>query len=454
MYIVNTNIIRVLDARKMNKSESDSVHKSVENCLSSTPDGPATIMVKHLDDLGSEDEEPCYKKLRDVIDNHPEHIFLIEEKFADPLENSVGPRVPPNVWFGDIGIPNLNGNIAPERKTPRWLIVMNPNNIPEAQYTETLDGYKWIIINTKVAEEDDDKLKAIAGLQRYCNSKAKYVCAYPTIDLRKLDKVLPVLVKVKPAPIYNELPITETHTLIMKPDGLEERVQKANINIQNYAPLFRKSTMIIAFTLYNLQQQARQVGQQAFWMTYFGVSSFVKFAVKVVELSGSQAYRYIQAVHVSEILAPGKMSKILSSKEVIPLQVLSYSRFLSVSKYLPDIEASSDEKKNQVRDKLFDHNVTSSELKEFLADNFAKPATIRRIEPFNIKLFLKDVAMDLSHHFDGAYFNNLVLYIAAIDQMFTHCEHNSELTEPPAAVSIEGNTPLDVALVEEWHLNL
>ena len=118
MYIVNTNIIRVLDARKMNKSESDSVHKSVENCLSSTPDGPATIMVKHLDDLGSEDEEPCYKKLRDVIDNHPEHIFLIEEKFADPLENSVGPRVPPNVWFGDGVKPLYNHNKGNFEKFP------------------------------------------------------------------------------------------------------------------------------------------------------------------------------------------------------------------------------------------------------------------------------------------------------------------------------------------------
>ncbi len=86
-----------------------------------------------------------------------------------------------------------------------------------------------------------------------------------------------------------------------------------------------------------------------------------------------------------------------------------------------------------------------------LNEKFAKPATLKKPVPFNVKLFLKDVANELGFHLDRAYFNNLVLYIAAIDQMFSHWEHNPDITETPAAVSIEGNTPLDVALIEEWH---
>ena len=380
MYIVDINKIRVLDAKKMSKADAESVNKSVENCLSSSPDGPAVILVKHLDDLDAEDEEPFYRKLHTFIVDHPEHIILIEGKYAEYFESSLEASIPENVWFGDIGSPEPGRQIDLGQKGPYWLIIMNPNNIPESEYDEMLAGYKWILINTEGAEGDEDKLRAIAKLQRYCNSKAKYVCAYPHIDILKLDKVLPVLDKIKSAPIYNELPITETHTLIMKPDGLEESIQKANDNIKRFAPILRRSTMAIAFTLYSLQQQARQVGQKAFWMTYFNVSSFAKFAMHVVELSGSQAYRYVQAVHVSESLAPGKMSGILSSNEIMPLQVLSYSRFLSVSKYLPDIQASSDEMKEQVKDMLFDPNVTTGELSVYLNEKFAKPATIKAAE--------------------------------------------------------------------------
>lgn len=387
---INAKEIRVLDAKKLSKSGSGSVRKY----LDSITQGPSIIMTKNLDTIDSTDEDEYYKILNEIVTEHSEHVFLVEEKCTDQFIAVNGDELPDNVWFGQVV---TSAPIVPRKHkgdTPSWVVITKPYRFKDYH---GLEEYNWIIIDSSAVKNSAQSLKAIALIIRHCNTRSLCVSTYPNINLEPLNKLINLLDVDSFLPLYYQLPITNSYILMNVMEGMEEQVDIAKKNLNNWLTTLNTATMVVAYVLYKLVTMSRHVGQTAFWLTYFDVPSAKRFAASKLELSRSQMYRYIQAAEVCENLFPGMMDKVIAKEKTISKRTLRYSRFLVPFPYLHHIENSSDELKKQLRRMLLDEGATASEIESFLflefGDNKKKHITNKQYIPavFDVVSYLDNI---------------------------------------------------------------
>ena len=382
MNIVDASKFIALEAKKSSKMRSDTVNQSNQVSLSSTPDGPATIWIKNLSGVDSDDEEEPVKPIIEFIEKHPEHFFLLEESEVKYAQMKWDILMPGNVFTGHIIRSGTKTLPMESRDTFNWLIIEDPEDFNDFK---ALEDYNWVIINISKAKKLNSNDISIALLLKHCNSRSIPVSIYPAnTGLGPLDAALNETDSGKHDPLYYELPITENHTLMMKKNDLSEVVSDTNVGLQHWLLEYHTSSMVIAYHLYKLIKMARHAGQKSFWTTYFGVNTVAQFTAHFIDISRSQMYRYLEAAEVMEMLFPGLIQEIISGEKDVPKKVLRYSRWLPVYQYRYDIENNPNGIKDQVKRMLLDPAVTAGEIHELLASEFPKESTSKKPEPFNI----------------------------------------------------------------------
>jgi len=382
MYIVNASKFIKLDAKKLSKLGSDSVDQSNDSSLSSTPDGPSTILIKNMRKVDPEGEGDPEGAVIDFITQHPEHFFLLEERDSDLLRRDIGQTLPSNLYLGHAARINNETQVIQSDDAFRWLVIENPEDFDDFK---GLEKYNWVIINIANAEKINLKNISIALLVKYCNNRSIPVSIYPAnTDLGPLDAAIHETDSGKIDPLYYELPITDDHTLMVLEDDLPKIVSETNVGLQHWLLEYYTSSMVVAYHLYKLIKMARRAGQKSFWTTYFGVNTVAHFTAHFMEISRSQMYRYLEAVEVMEMLFPGMIQEIISAEKDVPKKVLSYSRWLAVYQYRYDVENNPNGIKDQVKRMLLDPAVTAGEIRELLVGEFSKESTSKKLEPFDI----------------------------------------------------------------------
>jgi hypothetical protein len=393
MYIVNASKFIKLDAKKLSKMGSDSVDQSNDASLSSTPDGPATILIKNMRKEDPDGEGVPRGVVIDFITQHPEHFFLLEESDSDLLREENGQALPSNLYLGHAARVNNETQKIQSDDTFRWLVIENPEDFDDF---DELEKYNWVIINISNAEKINLKNISIALLVKHCNNRSIPVSVYPTdTDLGPLDAALRESDGGQHDPLYFELPITDNHTLMMIAGGMSQKVSKANVDLQHWVVEFDVATMFMAYYLFKLILMARHSGQKSFWSHYFGVKTVEEFTKTFIEISRSQMYRYIQSIEVIELLYPGMMEGVISQEVVIPRKVLSYSRWLVVYPFRYDIESNPNGIKDKIKRMLLDPGVTAHALRALLNSEFPQKSLAKRPEPFSIINAIKEFNMSL-----------------------------------------------------------
>ena len=382
MNIVNASKFITLEAKKLSKMRSDTADQSNHVSLSSTPDGPATIWIKNLSGVDSDDEEEPVKPIIDFIEKHPEHFFLLEESEVKYAQMKWDILMPGNVFTGHIIRSGTKFLPTESRDTFNWLIIEDPEDFNDFK---ALEDYNWVIINISEAKKLHIKNISIALLVKHCNNRSIPVSIYPAnTDLGPLDAAIHETDSGKVDPLYYELPITEDHTLLILEDDLPEIVSETNVGLLHWLLEYHMSSMVVAYHLHKLIKMARHAGQKSFWTTYFGVNTVAHFTAHIMDISRSQMYRYLEAVDVMEMLFPGMMQEVISMEKDIPKKVLRYSRWLPVYPYRYDIVNNPNGIKDQVKRMLLDPAVTAGEIHELLASEFPKESTSKKPESFNI----------------------------------------------------------------------
>ncbi len=415
MYVIDARKFIIRDAQEIISAYAESLTPTQDQPTSFLPDNPSLIMIRKLDTIEDDKARKSCKILNRIIKAHPEHLFLMNEEHVSRLTSDHGLKLLGNVSVGSIVSYEVSGDGLNNLFPPHWIIIKDPENFLDY---EALRDFTWVIISSTSEVRTNEELLSIAKIVAYCNAQSRCVSTMPHIPLNRLESVICEAEPDFGVSLYYELPITDSHTLILVFDKVKSLVENAENEIHKWTNIGTFSTMVVAYRLYQLQKLARQVGQKSFWKTYFNVDSSEGFATKFLGVSRSTAYRYLQAIEVSEKLQPGAMASLVSGKNELPKKALGYSRYLEVHPFLDDIEKASDEDKQVVQKLLLDPSVAAKALKTHLVEHFTSSNLPTKPPPFDIDQYLYSVGNKLESNLDDARRYYLSQYLSAMHHLF------------------------------------
>jgi hypothetical protein len=415
--------MHVINARKIVTRSAQDLIKEFTESLSSIEgpptdvilNSPSLVMIRKLDEIEDDKARKSCQILNRIIKSHPESLFLLSEMHVDRLKTHHGLKLYENLSLGSVVNSEVSGNSFNNLFPPHWIIIKDPVNFVDYG---ALRDFTWVIISSSPEGRTQTELAGIAKIIAHCNAGSRCVSTIPYISLDKLESAIQNVEPEFGDSLHYELPITDKHTLILAFNEVRSSVDNAQNMIQKWTNIGTLSTMIVAYELYQLQKLARQVGQKSFWKTYFNVDSSEGFATKFLGVSRSTAYRYLQAIEVSEKLHPGGMASIVSGKKERPKKALGYSRYLEVHPYLDDIEKASDEDKQVVQELLLDPSVAAKTLKTHLAEHFTSSNLPTKQPPFDIDQYLNAVGSKLESNLDEHRQYYLNQYLLAVRHLF------------------------------------
>jgi hypothetical protein len=415
MYVIDARKFVIRSAQDLLKEFTESLNSTQDQPTSFLPDNPSLIMIRNLDKIEDDKARKSCKILNRIIKAHPENLFLINEEHVSRLTSDHGLKLPGNVSLGSIVGYEVSGDGVNNLFPPHWITIKDPENFRDY---EALRDFTWVIINNTSKVRTNEELLSIARIVAHCNARSKCVSTIPYIPLDQLESAIRNVDPEFKDSLHYELPITDKHTLILAFDKLKPSVDNAHHMIQKWTNIGTFSTMVVAYHLYQLQNLARKVGQRSFWKIHFNVASSEAFATNALGISRSTAYRYLQAMEVSEKLQPGAMANIISGKSELPKKALGYSRYLEVHPFLDDIEKASDEDKQVVQELLLDPCVAAKALKTHLAEHFTSSKLLTKPPPFDVDQYLYTVGSKLESNLEDARRYYLNQYLSALRHLF------------------------------------
>lgn len=416
MKTINPSNPFTLDAKELiEKSHTSNDSKEVQRMIA-LPSDPSLIWITNLSLITDAETEDVCIAINDITRTNKEHVFLIDEQRELSMVDDHGLRHTNNLWPGII---LGSGKIPPcpqRRKTPIWVKVQLSEEFSDF---ESLKQFEWVIICGKNKNLSDSDLVKIAEIIDYCNRRYICVCTLPYTVLDKIQAAFEKEYPKRAISLRYELPETKEYRLLMQNSAVPDAVLQANEIIDFWTNVAAMSTMGIAYGVYKLRNMARQLGERAFWQTYFKVNSFDSFVKNILQVSKSQAFRYLQAMAVSETLVPGYMKSVFETKKnPLNKKALGYSRFLDIAPYMDGLNKESDENRQLIINKLYDPEVSGVELNKLLRSKFLKYETPSKTDPFDIEKYIKGIELKLGERLDIERRDYLTMYLYAIDHLF------------------------------------
>ena len=130
-----------------------------------------------------------------------------------------------------------------------------------------------------------------------------------------------------------------SHFLCDNPINVNQDVQEIHSQALSSQENITKSTMELAFRLYQLDRLAKIRGKRDFWQLNFDVNTFTAYCENKLGISGNLGSQYLKAVLVADRLQPGLLGEVFSGNSPeIDILAVGHTRFRDITKYVTDLE--------------------------------------------------------------------------------------------------------------------
>ena len=307
---------------------------------------PKPVNINGIGDYQSGCRKTVFEHVLKTIRDYSQHLFL--QKVQDLDDNCVEQLLKHDYSDNILIINDITGHKSV--KNVRELRKKGYKSVLEVSVTkidgafEFLPNTDWVVISETNNIDNLSGLDIIAFLKE-CNGNQIPFWFSDQIDLDAL--VLKAVKEGTRVPVsitrsgafaidFLDLP---NHVLYDSNMNLDQDVQEIHNRILTSKENIIKSTMELAYRLYQLDALAKTKGKRAFWQINFGVNTFTEYCENKLEISSNLGSQYLKAIRVANRLQPNLLEEAFSSKTPeSDILTVGHTRFRDITRYVVGLE--------------------------------------------------------------------------------------------------------------------